>query len=190
MILFIDNYDSFTYNLVQYIGTRTRELMIARPDDITIDQIEEMHPDRVIISPGPGHPRDAKLSIDVIRKFHETTPILGVCLGHQCIAQAFGGEVRAAEHLVHGKVSDIYHRSKGILSGLPNPFSATRYHSLVVSEENLPPELEVVAYTSDGELMGLIHRSAPLFGVQFHPESILTKDGMTIINNFLDVKVW
>ncbi len=190
MILFIDNYDSFTYNLVQYIGMHNRDLRIVRPDQASIEQIEEMHPDRIVISPGPGHPRDAKLSLEVIRRFHQSTPILGVCLGHQCIAEAFGGEVRSAEHLVHGKTSDIYHRKKGILAGLPNPFTATRYHSLVVAEESLPPELEVVAYTSDGELMGLRHKSAPLYGVQFHPESILTNDGMQIITNFLEVKVW
>jgi len=190
MILFIDNYDSFTYNLVQYIGTRTRELKIVRPDETSLEQIEEMHPDRIVISPGPGHPRDATLSIAVIRKFHQTIPILGVCLGHQCIAEAFGGVVKSAEHLVHGKISDVYHRSKGILRGLPNPFPATRYHSLIVAEESLPAELEVVAYTSDGELMGLLHKSAPLYGLQFHPESILTSDGMQIINNFLEVKVW
>ncbi len=187
MILFIDNYDSFTYNLVQYIGERDRNITVVRPDAATLAVIADLRPTRIVISPGPGHPRDAVLSLEVIRRFHTAIPILGVCLGHQCIAEAFGGEVRAADRLVHGKTSEIYHRGKGVFAGLPNPFKATRYHSLVVAEENLPTQLEVVAYTSDGEIMGVMHKSAPLFGVQFHPESILTVDGMKIINNFLDV---
>ncbi len=187
MILFIDNYDSFTYNLVQYIGERDRNITVVRPDATTPAAIADLRPERIVISPGPGHPRDAVLSLEVIRRFHTTIPILGVCLGHQCIAEAFGGEVRTADRLVHGKTSDIYHRGKGVFAGLPNPFKATRYHSLVVAEENLPAQLEVVAYTSDGEIMGLMHKTARLFGVQFHPESILTVDGMKIISNFLDV---
>ncbi len=190
MILFIDNYDSFTYNLVQYIGERDRNLKVVRPDEVSLDQISDLRPQKIVISPGPGHPRDAQLSLDVIRRLHASTPILGVCLGHQCIGEVFGAEVRSADRLVHGKTSDIYHRGKGVLVGLSNPFKATRYHSLIVGEEKLPPELEVVAYTSDGEIMGLMHRTAPLFGVQFHPESILTTEGMKIINNFLDLRVW
>ncbi len=189
MILFIDNYDSFIYNLVQAIGTRTNSLHVYRPDQITIDDIERLHPDKIIISPGPGHPREAVLSTEVIRRFHRYIPILGVCLGHQCIAEAFGALVRPADRLLHGKTSDIYHFGKGIMTGLPKPFKAARYHSLVASEETLPPELKVAAYTSEGEVMGLMHVSSPLFGVQFHPESILTPDGMKILDNFLEVQV-
>ncbi len=190
MILFIDNYDSFIYNLVQYFGEREKNLTVIRPDETTIDKIIEMNPQKIVISPGPGHPREAELSLQVIKAMHATTPIFGVCLGHQCIGEAFGAEVRTADRLLHGKTSEIYHHSKGLMAGLPNPFKATRYHSLVVSEESLPKELEVVAYTSDGEVMGLKHRTSPLYGVQFHPESILTTEGMKIINNFVDLRTW
>lgn len=190
MILFIDNYDSFIFNLVQYFGEREKNLTVLRPDETTIEKIIEMNPQKIVISPGPGHPREAKLSLEIIKSMHTTTPIFGVCLGHQCIAEAFGAKVGSADRLLHGKTSEIYHRSKGLMAGLPNPFKATRYHSLVVSEESLPPELDVVAYTSDGEVMGLKHKTSPLFGVQFHPESILTTEGMKIINNFVDMRTW
>jgi len=187
MILFIDNFDSFIYNLVQYVGERDSHLKVFRPNEVTLEAVVSMKPSRIVLSPGPGHPRDAQLCLEIIRKLHTLIPILGVCLGHQSIAEAFGAEVRSADRLVHGKTSEIYHRGKGILGGLPNPFRATRYHSLVVSEETLPSFLRVVAYTTDGEVMGLMHESSPLFGVQFHPESILTEHGRTIINNFLEV---
>ena len=190
MILFIDNYDSFIYNLVQYFGVRENKIQVYRPKQLTIAQIVEFNPHRIVISPGPGHPRDCALCLDVIRELHHRIPILGVCLGHQCIAEAFGGVVRSADRLVHGKTSEVYHRGKGILKGLSNPFKATRYHSLIVGEESLPADLEVVAYTSEGEIMGLVHKSSPLFGVQFHPESILTDQGMKIIDNFLDIRAW
>jgi anthranilate synthase/aminodeoxychorismate synthase-like glutamine amidotransferase len=189
LILFIDNYDSFVYNLVQYVGERSNGLKVVRPDDLTVDQVADLNPQRIVISPGPGHPDDAKLSVEVVRRFYERTPILGICLGHQCVAAAFGATVGPAERLVHGKTSEIYHRDRGILAGLPNPFVATRYHSLAVVEETLPPELQVLAYTSDGEIMGLMHKEAPLFGLQFHPESILTREGKRIINAFLDLDV-
>lgn len=188
MILFIDNYDSFIYNLVQYVGERNGNLLVFRPHEITLDRIIELRPSKIVLSPGPGHPRDAQLCLEIVRALHPRIPILGVCLGHQCIAEAFGAEVRSADRLVHGKTSEIYHRGKGILGGLPNPFRATRYHSLVVSEETLPSFLPVVAYTTDGEVMGIAHESSPLFGVQFHPESILTEEGRKIINNFLDIQ--
>lgn len=188
MILFIDNYDSFTFNLVQYVGETGEELTVSRPNKITLDEIREMKPDRIILSPGPGHPKDAALSLDIIREFMDTTPILGVCLGHQCIAHAFGAEVHEADRLVHGKISPIYHHNRGVLEGIASPFDATRYHSLVVNEDSLPDELEVTAYTSDGEIMGLIHRDHPLYGLQFHPESILTKTGKKIIRNFLEIR--
>lgn len=187
MILFIDNYDSFVYNLVQYVGERSNGLKIARPEELTIDQVTELKPERIVISPGPGHPDEARLSVEIIRRFHQETPILGICLGHQCIATAFGATVGLAERLVHGKTSEIYHRDKGILNGLPNPFTATRYHSLAVVEETLPPELKIVAYTSDGEIMGLMHQTSQLYGLQFHPESILSREGKRIINAFLDL---
>jgi anthranilate synthase/aminodeoxychorismate synthase-like glutamine amidotransferase len=190
VILFIDNYDSFIYNLVQYVGRREKKLQVVRPDQITVDEVAYLNPQKIIISPGPGHPNEAQLSLQIISRFHTEVPILGVCLGHQCIAEAFGATVRAADRLVHGKTSEIYHRGKGVLTGLSNPFKATRYHSLVVSEETVPKELEIVAYTSEGEVMGLMHRTSPLFGVQFHPESILTIEGIKIIDNFLDLQIW
>ena len=186
MTLFIDNYDSFVYNLVQYFGERESDLRVCRPHEISLNEIVELHPRRIVLSPGPGHPRDAHLCLKIVKALHAQLPILGVCLGHQCIAEAFGAEVRKADRLVHGKTSEIYHRGKGILAGLPNPFRATRYHSLIVSEETLPSQLKVVAYTTDGEVMGLMHESSPLFGVQFHPESILTEGGKQIISDFMD----
>ncbi|MEW5794818.1 MAG: aminodeoxychorismate/anthranilate synthase component II [Candidatus Zixiibacteriota bacterium] len=186
MILFIDNYDSFIYNIVQYFGERDSDVRVFRPHEIALGDVIEMRPEKIVLSPGPGHPRDAQLCLEIIESLQAEIPILGVCLGHQCIAQAYGAEVRGAERLVHGKTSEIYHRGKGILAGLPNPFRATRYHSLIVSEETLPAQLHAVAYTADGEVMGLMHDSFPLFGVQFHPESILTDCGKQIISNFLD----
>ncbi|MFH1893578.1 MAG: aminodeoxychorismate/anthranilate synthase component II [Candidatus Zixiibacteriota bacterium] len=186
MILFIDNYDSFVYNLVQYVGAVTPDLQIARNDQITIGEIENLKPDKIVISPGPGHPSEAGISNDVIKRFYKEIPILGICLGHQAIGHSFGAKVDLAERLLHGKTSPIYHRETGILRGLPNPFLATRYHSLAVIEETLPKELESMAYTSDGEIMGLRHVEYPLFGLQFHPESILTTDGKQIIANFLN----
>ncbi len=190
MTLFIDNYDSFIYNLVQYVGEKNGDVRIFRPHETSVSEIRKLRPSKIVLSPGPGHPRDAQLCLEIVRELHAEIPILGVCLGHQCIAQAFGSEVRGAARLVHGKTSDIYHRSKGLLAGLPNPFPAARYHSLLVDEETLPPELKVVAYTADGEVMGLMHESSPLYGLQFHPESILTEEGRQIISNFLDIPSW
>ena len=190
MILFVDNYDSFIYNLVQYIGKRQPDLAVYRPDELSIDKVRDLNPRMIVISPGPGHPSSAKLSVEIIRRFYQDIPILGVCLGHQCIAHAFDAEVKTADRLLHGKTSEIYHRGKGIMNNLPNPFSATRYHSLIVNEETLPAELKITAYTSDGEVMGIMHADYKLFGVQFHPESILTTEGMKIINNFLDYEKW
>ncbi len=186
MTLFIDNYDSFIYNLVQYFGERDPDLRVYRPHEISLNEIIELRPKRIVLSPGPGHPLEAPLCIEIIRALHTQIPILGVCLGHQCIGAAFGAEVVPADRLVHGKTSEIYHRGKGILAGLPNPFRATRYHSLIVKEETLPSQLKVVAYTTDGEIMGLMHESSPLFGVQFHPESILTEGGKQIVGDFMD----
>ncbi|MFQ6058018.1 MAG: anthranilate synthase component II [Anaerolineae bacterium] len=185
MIIVIDNYDSFTYNLVQYLGELGAEVRVFRNDAVSLDEIGALAPSHIVISPGPGDPRDAGISNDVIRRFHQRVPILGVCLGHQCLGYVFGGRVSRAPRLMHGKTSLIYHDGKGLFSGLPNPFQATRYHSLIV-EEPLPEELEVTAFTAQGELMGLRHTRYPLEGVQFHPESILTKHGKQILRNFLD----
>ena len=186
MVLVIDNYDSFTYNLVQYLGVLGKEVTVARNDEISLDEIESGAPSHIVISPGPGEPAEAGISLDVIRKFATTTPILGVCLGHQCIAQAFGGKVVRADRLMHGKTSQIYHHGNSVYQGLPNPFTATRYHSLAVREESLPSSLHVTAYTSDGEVMGIQHETMKVVGVQFHPESILTKHGQQLLANFLN----
>jgi len=183
MILMIDNYDSFTYNLVQYLS-ELDEVITVRNDQISLEQIEIIHPDRIVISPGPGTPDDAGISKEVIRAFKGRIPILGVCLGHQAIGEVFGGKVVRATAPFHGKVSEIHHRGKGILAGLPEPFRATRYHSLVVEERSLPKIMEVTAHTLEGTVMALEHRDFPIFGVQFHPESILTESGMTILRNF------
>lgn len=184
-IAVIDNYDSFTYNLVQYLGELGPEIQVFRNDQITVDQLEELGPDYIVISPGPGTPDDGGISMDTIRRFHGRVPILGVCLGHQCIAQVFGGTVTPAPRLMHGKTSPIYHKGRGIFTHLPNAFSATRYHSLIV-EEPLPAELKLSAFTIEGEVMGIQHRDQPTFGVQFHPESILTQEGKQLLQNFLD----
>jgi len=186
VILLIDNYDSFTWNLAQYFGELGEPPVVKRNDEITLDQIEVMRPSRIVISPGPGRPEDAGISVDVVRRFGSGTPILGVCLGHQSIGVAFGGVVVRAAHLMHGKTSAITHDGTGILRGLSQPFTAGRYHSLVVAEP-LPDELEGIARTEDGTLMGLRHRSLPIHGVQFHPESVLTGEGRQILRNFLEL---
>jgi anthranilate synthase/aminodeoxychorismate synthase-like glutamine amidotransferase len=184
MILVIDNYDSFTYNLVQYLGELGAEPIVRRNDAVTLSEIRAQSPSHIVISPGPGTPDDGGISLDVIHEFHATTPILGVCLGHQCIATAFGGRVGRAPRLMHGKTSPIHHAQRGILDGVPSPFSAMRYHSLVVHEP-LPDCLEVTASTAEGEIMALRHKTAPIVGLQFHPESILTEHGKRILRNFL-----
>ena len=182
----IDNYDSFTYNLVQYFGELGADLKVFRNDKITLDQIKKMKPSRIVISPGPGRPEAAGISVDLIKEFSSEIPILGVCLGHQAIGFAFGGKIIHAKKLMHGKTSLIYHDEKEIFKGLANPFEATRYHSLVIDPKTLPSCLEVTAKTQDKEIMGLRHKKFPLWGVQFHPESILTKEGKSLLNNFLN----
>lgn len=185
MLLMIDNYDSFTYNLVQYFGELKQDLKVYRNDKITISDIEAMRPERIVISPGPCTPKEAGISVEVIRHFTGRIPILGVCLGHQSIGEAFGGEVVRAPYLMHGKTSMIYHDGKTIFDGLPNPFEATRYHSLIIRRETLPPVLEISAWTEDGIIMGVRHKEHKLEGVQFHPESILTRVGKDLLRNFL-----
>ena len=184
MIVVIDNYDSFTYNLVQYLGELGCDQQVFRNDSIDPAEIEALHPSHIVISPGPGYPSNSGISMAVISTLGRSTPILGVCLGHQCIGAAFGGQVGPAPKLMHGKTSAIYHDGTGIFTDLPNPFEATRYHSLVVSEP-LPLGLEATAHADSGELMGLRHREYPIFGVQFHPESILTQSGKHLLSNFL-----
>ncbi|KAB2328825.1 aminodeoxychorismate/anthranilate synthase component II [Cytobacillus depressus] len=185
MILMIDNYDSFTYNLVQYLGEIGEELLVKRNDEITIEEIEKLQPRFLMISPGPCTPNEAGLSLEAIEAFAGKIPVFGVCLGHQSIAQVFGGDVVQAEQLMHGKTSDIYHDGKTIFSGLPNPFPATRYHSLIVKKETLPSCLEVSAWTSDDEIMAVRHKELQVEGVQFHPESIMTTAGKDLLRNFL-----
>jgi anthranilate synthase/aminodeoxychorismate synthase-like glutamine amidotransferase len=185
-ILVIDNYDSFTYNLVQYLGELGVEPVVHRHDALTLDQITALDPDGVVISPGPGTPDDAGLSMDVVRAFAGERPVLGVCLGHQCIAQVFGGRIVRAPQVMHGKTSVIRHDGRGVFNDLPDPLEATRYHSLVVDRASVPAELEVTAETDDGTIMGLRHREHPVEGVQFHPESILTVSGHDLLRNFLD----
>nr|WP_305790355.1 aminodeoxychorismate/anthranilate synthase component II [Calderihabitans maritimus] len=181
----IDNYDSFTYNLVQYLGEFGKEVVTYRNDQLTLEAIEDLNPSGIVISPGPGRPEQAGISLAVIRHFGRNLPILGVCLGHQCIGQVYGGKVTAARELRHGKTSTIYHDGRGIFTGIPNPFTATRYHSLVVSREGLPECLEITAQTEDGEIMGIRHKEFPVEGVQFHPESIMTERGKELLANFL-----
>lgn len=184
MILVIDNYDSFTYNLVQYLGALGADVTVRRNDAIALDEVDDLQPSHIVISPGPGTPDDGGISIDLIRAYYDRIPILGVCLGHQCIGAAFGGTIAAAPQLMHGKTSPVYHHGSGLFEGMPSPFEGMRYHSLIVREP-LPDVLRVTAFTTDGEIMALEHRSAPVAGVQFHPESILTAHGKTLLNNFL-----
>ena len=184
-IVMVDNYDSFTYNLVQYLGEMGQELVVVRNDRATVEEVAAMRPDRIVISPGPGSPKDSGISCDVIRTFAGQVPILGVCLGHQCIGHVYGGQVVRNYRLMHGKTSMIHHDGKGVFRGLPNPFEATRYHSLVVKPETFPDALAVTAKTDEGEIMGLRHKKLPVYGVQFHPESILTIAGKALLKNFL-----
>ena len=185
MILMIDNYDSFTYNLVQYLGELGEQLVVKRNDAIAVQGVKRLKPSSIVISPGPGRPSDAGVSNELIKAFAGTIPILGVCLGHQCIGEVFGGDVVRATRPMHGKTSQIYHRTTGLFTGLPSPFEATRYHSLIVKRQTLPKVLAVTAWTQEGEIMGLQHRRATVYGVQFHPESILTSAGKDILRNFL-----
>lgn len=185
MILMIDNYDSFTFNIVQYLGQMGEDVRVYRNDKITIDEIKKLKPQGIFLSPGPCSPREAGITVDVVREFHTTVPIMGICLGHQSIGYALGGEVVRADRIMHGKISPINHDGKTIFAGLPNPFTAGRYHSLLVRPETLPDCLEVSARTAEGEIMGLRHKQYPVEGIQFHPESVLTPQGKRIIRNFL-----
>jgi len=187
MLLVLDNYDSFTYNLVQYFGELGAELVVKRNDEVTVEEIAALNPDKICISPGPCTPREAGISNEVIRVFGPRMPILGVCLGHQCIGDVFGGVVVRAERLMHGKTSPILHDGKGVFAGLPSPFEATRYHSLIVRRDSVPEVLEITAETAEKEIMGLRHREFPIHGVQFHPESILTPEGKQLLKNFLEM---
>ena len=186
MILMVDNYDSFTYNLVQYLGQLGEELIVKRNDEITIKEIEELNPDFLMISPGPCSPNEAGISMEAIEYFAGKIPIFGVCLGHQSIAQVFGGNVVRAERLMHGKTSEIFHDGKTIFANLPNPFTATRYHSLIVKKETLPDCFEISAWTAAEEIMAIRHKTLPIEGVQFHPESIMTKHGLNLLQNFIN----
>ncbi len=187
MILMIDNYDSFTYNLVHYLGELGEKVLVFRNDKITLEEVGRLNPDMVVVSPGPCTPKEAGISVDLIREFAGRIPILGVCLGHQSIGYAFGGNIVRAKRLLHGKTSLIYHDGKGTYDGVPNPFEATRYHSLLIEKESLPNKLEVTAWTDEGEIMGVRHREYLIEGVQFHPESILTKHGKDILKNFIKI---
>ena len=187
MLLMIDNYDSFTYNIVQYFGELGEEVQVFRNDQITVSEIERLAPERLVISPGPCSPEEAGISVSAIRHFAGRIPLLGVCLGHQSIGAAFGGNVVRSATLMHGKTSPILHDGKELFAGLPNPFNATRYHSLIVERATLPACLEVTAWVAEGEIMGLRHRDLPVWGVQFHPESILTEGGMQLLKNFLEM---
>lgn len=186
MILVIDNYDSFTYNLVQYLGEMGAELDVRRNDTLTLANVAALGPEKILISPGPGTPDDAGITLDLIREFGSRTPIFGVCLGQQAIGQALGGRVIRADRLMHGKTSLVNHYGQGVFQGLPSPLEATRYHSLVVERATLPDSLEITAESDDGEIMGLRHKSWPLEGVQFHPESVLTEHGKQMVRNFLE----
>jgi len=188
MLLMIDNYDSFTFNLVQYLGELGEDVKVVRNDEMSADEIELLAPQRIVLSPGPCTPNEAGVSLELIHRFAGRVPILGVCLGHQAIGQAFGGKVVHAKTLMHGKVSRIHHRGEGVFRGLPTPYDATRYHSLAIERASCPAELEVTAWTEDGEIMGVRHRSLPVEGVQFHPESILTQHGHALLRNFLEDK--
>ncbi len=187
MLLVIDNYDSFTYNLVQYLGELGQDVVVHRNDAVTVDEVEAMEPERIVVSPGPCTPREAGISVEVIRRFAGKLPLLGVCLGHQCIGSAFGGEIVRAERIMHGKTSPIEHDGRSVFKGLSNPFEATRYHSLVIERATVPDCLEISAWTAEGEIMGVRHKEMCVEGIQFHPESILTVEGKTLLNNFLDL---
>ena len=187
MLLMIDNYDSFTYNLVQYLGELGEDVRVYRNDQISVAEIEKLKPDHIVISPGPCTPNEAGVSVETIQKLGGQFPILGVCLGHQSIGQAYGGKIVRAKQLMHGKTSMIHHADKGVFSGLPNPFEATRYHSLVIERSSIPEVLEITAWTDDGEIMGVRHKTLTVEGVQFHPESILTQYGHELLANFLKV---
>ncbi len=189
MLLMIDNYDSFTYNLVQYFGELGEDIHVFRNDKLKIEDIIKLNPDRIVISPGPCTPKEAGISVDVIKYFAGKLPMLGVCLGHQAIGEAFGGDIIRADRLMHGKISMIYHDGKSIFEGIPNPFEATRYHSLIIKRDTLPSCLEISAETKEGEIMGVRHKEFKIEGVQFHPESILTKVGIDILKNFLKIKI-
>ena len=185
MVLVNDNYDSFVYNLVQYLGELGEDVKVHRNDKISLSRVDALKPTKIVISPGPGRPENAGICNEIIKKFMDKIPILGVCLGHQCIGYSLGAKIVSAKKLMHGKISLIYHNKKGIYQGLKNPFEATRYHSLIIKKENFPNSLKVTAWTKKGEIMGIEHRDFPLFGVQFHPESILTKEGKELLKNFL-----
>jgi anthranilate synthase component 2 len=186
MLLMIDNYDSFTYNIVQYFGELGEDVHTVRNDEITLEQIADMHPDRICISPGPKSPKDAGVSVDVLKTFKGKLPILGVCLGHQAIGEAFGGKIIRAKQVMHGKTSKVAHTGEGVFKGLPSPFTVIRYHSLAIDRASLPPCLEVTAWTDDGEIMGVRHKEFDIEGVQFHPESILSEHGHAMLKNFLE----
>lgn len=189
MILVIDNYDSFTYNLVQYIGEFAKDIKVIRNDEFTMGELAELKIKKIIISPGPGRPKDAGISLEVVNYFHQHIPILGVCLGHQVIGEAFGGTITYANEIMHGKISKIYHSEIGIYEGLPSPFNATRYHSLIIDKKDFPrKDLIITSKLKDGTIMGVQHKKYPTIGIQFHPESILTESGKTIIENFLTGK--
>ena len=185
MLLMIDNYDSFTYNLVQYFGELGETVRVVRNDEMGVPEIAALGAERIVLSPGPCSPNEAGVCLDLLRELKGKLPILGVCLGHQAIGQAFGGRIVHAKTLMHGKVSSIHHEGRGVFSGLPSPYEATRYHSLAIERASCPPELEITAWTEDGEIMGVRHRTLPLEGVQFHPESILTQHGHALLKNFL-----
>jgi len=191
MVFVLDNYDSFTYNLVQYLGELGSEVVVRRNDQITVDEVEELRPERVLLSPGPCTPHEAGISMELVRRFAGKVPILGVCLGHQAIGAAFGGEIVRAPKLMHGKTSEVQHDGKTVFRGLPSPMIATRYHSLIVREDRLPIDLEISAYSDEGNgsrvIMGLRHRRFPVEGVQFHPESVLTTEGKKLVKNFLEM---
>jgi anthranilate synthase/aminodeoxychorismate synthase-like glutamine amidotransferase len=187
MILVIDNYDSFTYNLVQYLGELGAEMQVFRNDEITVEQAVALNPEKVLVSPGPCTPKEAGISRDIIREFGPRLPLFGVCLGHQSIGEVYGGKVVRADRLMHGKTSPMLHEGKSVFKGLPSPFDATRYHSLIVDRDTLPDCLEITAWTAEGEIMGVKHKEHPVHGVQFHPESILTVDGKKLLQNFLNL---
>ena len=188
MVLVIDNYDSFTYNLVQYLGELQVDLQVHRNDQITLEQVRALNPERILVSPGPCSPRESGLSNDIIREFGAKVPLFGVCLGHQCIGHTFGAKVVVNYRMMHGKTSLVKHNGKDLFEGMPNPFPATRYHSLVIERSSMPADLEITAETDEGEIMGVKHKKFPIWGVQFHPESILTENGRQILRNFLKLK--